>query len=292
MPRWFDQTCKKVLESSVTSHLPSFAGDDQAPRLPAGRKADLAVFVSEAGQVTVATLAARFGVSADTIRRDLDQLDADGILVRTHGGAVSLSVMSSTEKKLDVRLRLQTSAKEKIGALAAGLVENGSVVMINAGTTTLAVVRHLRNHRELTVATNNLRIPIEISPEVCRDLYVFGGAVRLGGQSTIGPVGFQFTGSGNELDLRCDLALISVGAVSAEGGYSTSNLAEAVMMSEMVARASRVAILADSSKFGRQLFAQVADLGRADFFVTDAAPSPDLANALRKHNVEVLIPPG
>lgn len=267
-------------------------GDDQPLRLPAGRKADLAAYVSEAGQVTVGTLASHFGVSADTIRRDLDQLDADGVLIRTHGGAVSLSVMSATEKKLDVRLRLQTSAKERIGALAAGLVENGSVIMINAGTTTLAVVRHLRNHRELTVATNNLRIPTEISPDVCRDLYVFGGAVRLSGQATIGPVGFQFTGTGNELELRCDLALISVGAVSAESGYSTSNLAEAVMMSEMVARASRVAILADSSKFGRQLFAQVADLGRADYFVTDVAPPADLAAALRKNNVEVLMPPG
>ncbi|MEB0303675.1 DeoR family transcriptional regulator, partial [Mucilaginibacter sp. 5C4] len=78
-----------------------------------------------------------------TIRRDLDQLDADGVLVRTHGGAVSQSVMETTEKKLDLRLRLQTSAKDKIGALAAGLVQDGSVIMINAGTTTLAAVRHL-----------------------------------------------------------------------------------------------------------------------------------------------------
>ncbi|MDY7529737.1 MULTISPECIES: DeoR/GlpR family DNA-binding transcription regulator [unclassified Cryobacterium] len=264
---------------------------DQAARLPAGRKADLALYVSEAGQVTVGALAEHFGVSADTIRRDLDQLDADGVLVRTHGGAVSQSVMETTEKKLDLRLRLQTSAKDKIGALAAGLVQDGSVIMINAGTTTLAAVRHLDKHRNLTVATNNLRIPIEMPPDVCRDLYVFGGAVRLSGQSTIGPVGFQFAGSGNDLDVRCDLALISVGAVSADGGYSTSNLAEAVMMSEMVARASRVAILADSTKFGRQLFAQVAELGRADYFITDQAPPPDLAKAFRKSNVEVLTPP-
>lgn len=271
--------------------MPSFDGSDQPPRLPAGRKAQLAAYVSAAGQVTVASLAARFGVSADTVRRDLDQLDTEGVLIRTHGGAVSLSAMPSVEKKLDVRLRIQTSAKEKIGALAATLIEDNSVIMINAGTTTLAVVRHLRGHRDLTVATNNLRIPTEISSKVCRDLYVFGGAVRLSSQATIGPIGFQFTGRGNELDLRCDLAVISVGAVSAESGYSTSNLAEAVMMSEMLARAARVAILADSSKFGRRLFAQVAELGRADFFVTDTAPPADLADALREHNVKVLYPP-
>jgi DeoR family fructose operon transcriptional repressor len=266
-------------------------GDDQPLRLPAGRKADLTAYVTEVGEVTVSALAVRFGVSADTIRRDLDQLDADGFLVRTHGGAVSIAVMPSTEKKLDVRLRLQRSAKEKIGARAAGLVENGSVVMINAGTTTLAVVRHLEDHRELTIATNNLRIPTEISPKVCRDLYVFGGAVRLSGQATIGPIGFQFSDTGNDLDLHCDLALISVGAVSAESGFSTSNLAEALMMSEMVSRASKVAILADSSKFDRRLFAQVAELGSVDYLVTDVAPADELAEALRKNKVEVLLPP-
>ncbi|MFC5501915.1 DeoR/GlpR family DNA-binding transcription regulator [Lysinimonas soli] len=264
--------------------------DAQPARLPAGRKAQLAAYVAEAEQVTVAALATRFGVSADTIRRDLDQLDSDGLVVRTHGGAVSLDAMSATEKKLDVRLQLHTTAKEQIGALAATLVENSSVVMINAGTTTLAVARHLRHHRELTIATNNLRIPAEISPKAVRDLYVFGGAVRFAGQSTIGPVGFQFGGGAGELELRCDLALISVGAVSAEGGYSTSNLAEAVMMGEMIARAARVAILADSSKFGRQLFAQIAELGRADYLVTDQAPPADLAAALQRNGVTVLLP--
>ena len=263
---------------------------DQPLRLPAGRKADLAAYVAEAGEVTVAALARRFSVSADTVRRDLDQLDADGYLVRTHGGAVSLSVMPATEKRLDVRLSLQRGAKERIGSLAAGLVDNGSVVMINAGTTSLAVVRHLHDHRELTIATNNLRVPAEIGSKVCRDLFVFGGVVRLGGQSTVGPVGFAHSDSGSSVDLHCDIGLISVGAVSAESGYSTSNLAEGVMMSEMIARCERVAILADQTKFGRTLFAQVAALERADYLVTDAPPPPELAEALREKGVRVVLP--
>jgi DeoR family fructose operon transcriptional repressor len=272
------------------SESDSFDSDGQLVRLPAGRKADIAAFVNETDQVTVAMLSARFGVSSDTIRRDLDQLDADGALIRTHGGAVSLSAMVATEKKLDVRLQLHTSAKEKIGALAATLVESGSVIMINAGTTSLALARHLRNHRELTIATNNLRIPAEVSSKAISDLYLFGGAVRFAGQSTVGPVSFRVAGRNTDLELRCDLALISVGAVSADVGYSTSNVAEAVMMGEMISRASRVAILADSSKFGRPLFAQVAELGRADYLVTDAAPPAELATALARAGVQVLLP--
>lgn len=261
-------------------------------RLPAGRKADLAAYVSDAGQVTVAQLAERFDVSSDTIRRDLDQLDADGILIRTHGGAVSTTAVPRPDTGLDVRMRLQTAAKQQIGALAATLVEDGSSIVINAGTTALALVQHLRDHRELTVATNNLRIPAEISPLAFRDLYIFGGSVRLTAQATIGPVGLQVGPDGREVDIECDLALIAVGAVSRERGYSTSNLGEAAMMHEMMTRAARVAVLADASKFGRRLFARVADLGRADYLVTDRLPPQELLDALRENGVTVLTPQG
>ncbi len=257
-------------------------------RLPAGRKAKLVAYVAEAEQVTVAQLAERFDVSTDTVRRDLQQLHDEGLVVRTHGGAVSVTAIASTEKKLDVRMQIHTDAKDRIGALAATLIPDNSVVMINAGTTALAVVRHLGNHRNLTIATNNLRIPTEISPSILRDFYLFGGAVRLSGQSTVGPVSFQL-GGGRDMQLRCDLAIVSVGAVSPGIGYSTSNLSEAVMMGEMMQRASRVVILADSSKFIDPLFAQIAELDRADYLVTEAEPPEELAEALHAAGVEVLV---
>jgi DeoR family fructose operon transcriptional repressor len=262
--------------------------NSDARRLPASRKADLSTYVSEMGQVTVAMLADRFDVSTDTIRRDLDQLHDEGVLIRTHGGAVSLETVPHRDAGLNVRLRLQTHEKERIGELAAGLVTDGSVIIINAGTTTLSVARHLKNHRDLTIATNNLLMPSEVSPKVFRELYVFGGAVRTITQATTGPVRFQTARTGRDLDIRCDLALIAVGAVSVDAGYSTSNLSEGEMMGEMIDRAARVAILADSSKFGRSLFARVAELERADYFVTDAPPPPDLAAALRAGEVSIL----
>lgn len=265
--------------------------NDAGPRrLPAGRKADLAAYVSKVGEITVAKLAERFDVSLDTIRRDLDQLDADGVLIRTHGGALSPSAQPRPDTGLDVRSRVQTVAKDRIGALAAGLVEDRSAILINAGTTTLAVARHLQDHRDLTVATNNLLLPSEIPPAAIRDLYLLGGAVRISAQATVGPVVFAESLNGNEVEIQCDLALITVGAVATGAGYSTSNLGEAAMMREMMERATRVAVLADSSKFGRRLFAQVADLGRADFLVTDAMPPPELADELAQGNVTVLTP--
>jgi len=265
-------------------------GDSAQRRLPAGRKADLAAYVADIGEVTVVQLAEHFEVSTDTIRRDLDQLDADGLLTRTHGGAISTAALGRPDIELDVRMRLQTRVKEQIATLAASLIPHNTSLMINGGTTTLALVRALGSKRNLTIATNNLRLPLEIVPEAVRDIYVIGGAVRLSAQTTIGPVRFAVAEWRVDLDVRCDIAMIGVGALSADAGYTTSNLAEGAMMAEMIARADIVAILADASKFGRRLFAQVAELGAANYLVTDQAPPPDLAAALEQAGVRVLTP--
>ncbi|GAA1636258.1 DeoR/GlpR family DNA-binding transcription regulator [Microbacterium flavum] len=258
-------------------------------RLPAGRKAALAAYVAENGQVTVADLAEHFSVSIDTVRRDLDQLHREGALVRTHGGAVSTIEGGLRDRGLDVRLRVQVEEKEKIARLAAEMVDDGAVIMLNAGTTALAVARALRGHRDLTIATNNLRIPAEIAPTAFRDLYLFGGAVRTITQATTGPVAFTMSAGGPEVDIRSDLAFVAVGAIDASG-YSTSNLGDATMMAEMMERAERTVILADSSKLGRRLFAQVTPLEGADYLITDAPPPGDLAAALAAANVTVLTP--
>ncbi len=236
------------------------------------------------------TLAEKFGVSIDTIRRDLDQLDNEGLLVRTYGGAVSVAMSSRVEKAVDVRLGMQAAEKETIGTLAARLVRDDSGVIMNGGTTMLSVARALHAHRDLTIATNNLLVPAELDPAVWRELYIFGGAVRSTTLATTGPTSLRIATGGAELDIRCDLALVAVGAVSVRGGYTTSNVGEAAMMSEMMSRATKVAILADSSKFEKQLFAQVGLLNAADYFVTDARPPKELEAALRDNGVRIITP--
>ncbi|SDT19103.1 DeoR/GlpR family DNA-binding transcription regulator [Microlunatus soli] len=265
------------------------AGDDGQRQLPAGRKARLLAHLDEVGQVTVGSLAERFGVSIDTIRRDLDRLSADGRLVRTYGGAVSSAAARQLDRAVDVRLTEQEAEKGRIAEVAARLVDNGSTIIMNGGTTVLAVARALRDHHDLTVATNNLLVPPAFGSSVVREVYMFGGAVRATTLATIGPVSFRDAG-GNELDINGDLALIGVGAVSADAGFTTSNLAEAAMMREMMNCAERVAVLADAQKFGRRLFAKISDLAAADYLVTDAPPAPPLAEALDAAGVEVLLP--
>lgn len=263
--------------------------DGPGRSLPAGRKAQIAGFVAETGQVTVNNLAERFRVSTDTIRRDLDQLSDEGVLIRTYGGAVSKSIVPLPDRAVDVRMTMQAGEKDAIAAIAISLIEDSSSIMINGGTTTLAVARMLHSHTDLTIATNNLLIAPVIHPSAIRDLYIFGGMVRPLTMASIGPVTLR-SATGSELDIQCDLALIGVGAIAPGVGYSTSNAAEAAMLREMIARSTRVAILADSSKFDRRLFAQIGELAVADYLVTDRAPDGELLEALTDAGVEVLAP--
>ncbi|WP_105565685.1 DeoR/GlpR family DNA-binding transcription regulator [Microbacterium halophytorum] len=257
-------------------------------QLPAGRKADLAAYVATHGQVTVAGLAEEFGVSIDTVRRDLDQLSTEGKLIRTHGGAVSNDLGAPPDQGLGVRLRIRVTEKDAIGAAAAGLVSDGSVIFVNAGTTTMAFGRHLRDHRDLTIATNSLVFPAEVPATALRELFLFGGSVRTVTQATTGPVSFRPTHGGPAMDVQADIAIIAVGAVSADG-YSTSNLGDSAMMAEMMSHANKVAVLADSSKFDHRLFARIGGLEHADYFVTDREPDGRLWEALEGAGVEVVV---
>lgn len=257
--------------------------------LPAGRKANLAAYVYKQGQVTVTELAEHLSVSADTIRRDLDELSSENILIRTHGGAISPTLIPKPDSNLDTRTGVQIARKEAIGKAAASLISNNSVVLMNSGTTVLAVVKALSNHTGLTIATNNLYITNELKATSVRALHIFGGTVLLSSEATIGPVTLP-TAGGENLEIECDIALIAVGGVSIDGGYSVSNFAEASMFREMMKRAKKVAILADATKINIKHFARLSDLSEANYFVTDIDPPKEIKNALIEANVEIILP--
>ena len=257
--------------------------------LPAGRKANLAAYVYKQGQVTVTELAEHLSVSADTIRRDLDELSSENILIRTHGGAISPTLIPKPDSNLDTRTGVQIARKEAIGKAAASLISNNSVVLMNSGTTVLAVVKALSNHTGLTIATNNLHNTNELKATSVRALHIFGGTVLLSSEATIGPVTLP-TAGGENLEIECDIALIAVGGVSIDGGYSVSNFAEASMFREMMKRAKKVAILADATKINIKHFARLSDLSEADYFVTDIDPPKEIKIALIEANVEIILP--
>jgi DeoR/GlpR family transcriptional regulator of sugar metabolism len=257
----------------------------QGSALPARRRMELVRLVRERGQATVAELASGFSVSVDTIRRDLEYLAEHGLVARTHGGAIPAGDLATADTPFQSRMAVQRQAKDVIGAAAAEFVSDGETVLVNGGTTTLAVVRALTGKRDLTLVTNNLRVPAEAPADSLRDLYVLGGTCRPASMVTVGPIGFPGTHG-----ISADVAIIGVGGLSAVGGLSTTNLPEAQMIRQMIESASRTVVVADASKFGRNAFVHICDLSAASVLVTDQAPPADLSESLATAGVDVVHP--
>ena len=256
---------------------------DAGAALPALRQERLLALLQSRGQATVAELVTLLDVSRDTVRRDLDALEARGLLVRTHGGAVHRQRLVRVDTTLGLRMDAHAEAKRRIGAAAAALVRDGETLLLNGGSSTVAFAEALGGHRDLTLVTNNLRVPPATPDQAVRSLYLLGGTYWAVSQVTIGPLGLPGIAG-----FDVDTAVIGVTGLSAEGP-TMGRLEEAAETAAMVAAARRTLVLADSSKFDVAAFARIAPLDRIAHLVTDAPPAAALAAALARAGVAVLV---
>ncbi len=235
--------------------------------------------------MTVADLVTRFGVSRDTIRRDLDLLEQRGLLVRTHGGAIPSDSLVMREVSLTQRMDAHADAKSRIGRLASTLIRDGETLIVNGGSTTYYFAAELGDRRELMVVTNNLRIPPVLPERAVRATYVLGGTYWGSPQVTVGPIGFASTAR-----ISADTAVIGITGMSADG-FAIARLEEASVSSSMIDVARRTIILADSSKFQISAFAHVTSFSDVQYLVTDNLPPPEIATLLEQAGVQVLVAP-
>lgn len=246
--------------------------------------------LAASGRVTVADLAAGLDVSTETIRRDLSVLESEGVLERTHGGAVPAMPGGRGERTLAARRAENVDAKSAIGRAALALLpSSGGSVLLDAGSTTARLAEAFTEtpseERDLTTITNSVPLADALHRAGVTGLHLLGGTVRgLTGACVGVPV---LRG----LDaIRVDVAFIGTNGLDAEHGLSTQDPDEAAVKSAMCAAARRVVLLADSSKFGRDFLVSFADLDRIDVLVTDTLPTGALAAALDTHQIEVLLP--
>jgi len=233
------------------------------------------------GEVDVASLAAAFGVSAMTIRRDLDVLASRGRVARTHGGA-ALAGRVVFDFQFLRRTEEQADAKARIAAVAAGLVRDGQSVLLDSGTTTLAIARTLRDDRRLTVITTSLPIASELQYASSIELVLLGGTLRREAPDLIGPL----TETNLEA-LRADIAFVGADAVGPDGAVYNRSLAVARMLGRLTAAARRVYVVADHTKLGQTALARFGNVARWDGLITDWLPA-DLASRLRQADVQVI----
>ena len=246
----------------------------------AERLATILERLSENGGVGVAELAMELDASAATVRRDLQLLEEQRLLSRTHGGAVAHGMLY--ELPLRYRSARYGDEKRRIAAAAAERVSEGMVVGLTGGTTTTEVARGLLDRRRLTIVTNSLSIAAELAVRPNLKLVVTGGVARPESYELIGPLAeASLTG------LNIDLAIVGVDGISRDAGLTTHHEAEAHTNRALIDRARRALVVADSSKVGQTSFARICEADRVDELITDSVADPDELAGLREAGIAV-----
>ena len=259
--------------------------DDSAP--PEARREQLLRAITEQGFVRVTDAATELGVSGVTVRSDLAALEAAGAIIRVHGGAMP-RVHGASESSFESSLEQESAAKRAIGRRAAGLVNSGQSILLDVGTTALAVAHALVDRRdleELTVVTNGLTIALALEAAMPRfTVVVTGGTLRPLQHSLVNPFASTLLDS-----LHLDLAFIGCNGVDPERGVTNVNLPEAEVKRQMVTAADRAIVVADASKLGRTRLGRIGPLDDFDTLVTAKDAPADVVGRLRAAGLTVLL---
>jgi DeoR family transcriptional regulator of aga operon len=267
----------------MTDSPPADRSDDAVPALV--RRKRMGELIADRGFVRVSELARAFGVSEVTVRSDLGALGDGATIRRVHGGAVPWEG-SNRESSFEESLEASAQDKQAIGRLAATLVSSGQSVLLDVGTTTLAVAQALKDRNDLedlVIITNGLHIALELESEIPRfTVIVTGGALRPLQHSLVQPLARAVLDQ-----VHVDVAILGCNGVDVAHGVTNVNLPEAEVKQLMVAAAERVIVVADASKLGRVSLGTIASLDQVDLVLTSTGADPGLVADLSAAGVEV-----
>jgi DeoR family transcriptional regulator of aga operon len=247
------------------------------------RMHDVLSLLRDEGETGVDVLVQRLGVSPATLRRDLGELAARGLVARTYGRVRTAGPL--TEIPVLMRGSEASASKRAIARFAARLVQPGrQAIAVSGGTTTKEVVRALGDRDGLTVMTNAVTIALEASRSPRVTTILTGGTLRSTSLEAVGPLAEAAFSA-----LNVATAFLGTDGVSAEGGVTTHDDTEARTNGTMVAHADRVVVVCDGSKVGRRTMARMADITDVAVLVTDDQAPADALDAIRAAGVEVFV---
>lgn len=237
------------------------------------------------GKVSVEELTALFAVSAPTIRTDLARLEEQGLLQRTHGGAIPPSG-TLFEPAYAQRQVMRHPQKQAIACAAAEIVDDGATILLDAGTTTYELALVLRDRTALTVVTNSIPIALVLMENRSIEVMLVGGRVQPRRLAVLGPLAVRFLSA-----FHVDRAFLSFNGVDVEAGLTVVDFEAAESKEKMMACARETVILADSEKIGRVAFAKVAPIAAARLFITDDGISDDQRSTLESSGLSMVVAP-
>ncbi len=247
------------------------------------RRREILAVLHRDGRVLVKDLARQFGISQITIRKDLEFLDGQGIIQRTHGGALPVQAGALLDPTLREKEKLHRKQKMQIALAAAGLVEEGQSVLLDSGTTTTAIARALKDMAQLTVITNAINIAAELAGTHI-EVILIGGTLRKNSFSLVGPLAERTL-----RQLSADILFLGVDGFDTKAGLFTPNLLESEVNRVMVDISRRTIAVCDSSKFGRRSLCNIMPVTKVHEVITDKQiPKTDL-HALKEAGVKVTL---
>jgi DeoR family transcriptional regulator of aga operon len=235
------------------------------------------------GQVIVTDLSKDLEVSEVTIRNDLKKLEKKNMLIRTRGGAFKIDRVG-IDVDISHKNKRHLEEKKRIGKAAAGLIEEGETIILDSGSTTMEVTRHLGEFKDLTIITNAINVAFSLAELKDINVIMPGGILRRNSLSLVGA-----TAEETFKNYFCDKLFLAVDGFSMTNGLSTPNAEEAYLNKIMISIAKKVIVVTDSSKFSKRSFAVIAPISKVDIVVTDRGLPPELKQELENAGIQVII---
>ena len=247
------------------------------------RKALILEQVRKNEKVAVAELVSLLGVSEVTIRRDLQQLEEEGHVVKTYGGAVKTDRVAF-EFSFQKKLQRNMPEKERIGRYSAGLVKDGEAIFLDNGTTTLQIAHNLKMRRNIKVVTNSLCVVYALEPAEGIELILLGGIVRRGWNDLYGSITEKTIA-----ELHVDRAFVGAEGISLKAGFTTADLRTARPIEMVIQSAKEVIVVADHAKIGQVAFARFASFEDVDMLVTSQGIEEKDKRKLEQKGLKVIV---
>jgi DeoR family transcriptional regulator of aga operon len=235
------------------------------------------------GRVLVEELSDSLGISRITIRKDLDHLQSQGLLQRTHGGALLPSNGAISDPSLREKEGRHSQEKLRIAAAAANLVQEGQCILLDSGTTTTAVAKALRRFSHLTIITNAVNVASELR-DTDFEVLLTGGSLRKNSFSLVGPLAEDMLH-----EMYADILFLGVDGFDLEVGLTTPNVMESRVNRAMVKASSLVVAVCDSTKFNRRSLSKIVDATAIHHIITDSGLPSATADALRSAGINLTL---
>jgi DeoR family glycerol-3-phosphate regulon repressor len=246
----------------------------------APRQHDILELARERGYVSIDELVQAFGVTPQTIRRDINQLAEQGLLRRTHGGAAS-EASSTQNTAYAMRAGQMRDEKQRIAQAIAAHIPDHASLFINIGTTTEAIARELLNHKGLKIITNNLHVAAQLSAKADFEVLVAGGTVRSDG-GIVGQAAVDFI-----QQFKVDYALVGISGIDEDGSLLDFDYQEVRVSQAIIGNARQAFLAADSSKFGRNAVVRLGSITLVDRVFSDAMPAATIVRLLAENKIHL-----